>query len=282
MRILIPAVTVLLLGACERVVDVDVAEGPRRLVVEARLERILGSASGNQSVRLTTTGSYFADALPSAARGAVVRVTDDLGVVSPLTESSAPGVYATNALVVNRGRSYTLRIDFEGQRYEATDRTVTVTPIDSLYFEAPKPGRFSGEGGVRASIDTRDPAGEKNFYLWDQFVNGVRLLGPDSAFKLRIIAPDDAVDGKPVLGYQPFEGVDIPVGATVLVRQIGISEAMYRYYFALSDQVSGDGSIFSVPPSSLRGNVANRTTPSRPALGYFGVSEVGEARAVRR
>lgn len=273
---------VVLLAACERVVDVDVSDGPRRLVVEARLERILGNVTGSQVIRLSTTGSYFSNALPPAARGATVRVTDDQGTSVVFPESGTPGVYTTSSLTVQRGRAYTLRIDWDGARYEATERTMTVTPIDSLYFEAPKPGRFSGEGGVRATIDTRDPAGERNFYLWDQFVDGVRQLGPDSSFKLRIIAPDDAVDGKPVLGFQPFEGVPIEFGSTVLVRQIGISEDIYRYYFALSDQVSGEGSIFAVPPASVRGNVANRTNPRAPALGYFYVSEVGEARATRR
>ena len=276
MLLLLPLAT-----ACERVVEVDVDEGPRRLVVEARLERILGSVDGRQAIHLSTTGSYFANTLPPAARGATVRVTDNLGNAYAFTESGTPGTYVSAALVVERGRTYTLRIDWEGQRYEGVEQTMTVSPIDSIYFEAPKPGRFSGEGGVRATIDTRDPAGERNFYLWDQFVDGRRLLGPDSSFKLRIIAPDDAVDGKPVLGFQPYEGIDIPVGSTVLVRQVGISESTYRYYFALSDQVSADGSIFAVPPARVRGNVANRTNPRQPALGYFYVSEVAEARALR-
>lgn len=281
MRYLIVALP--LLAGCERVVDVDVVEGPRRLVVEARLERVLDNVSGTQSIRLSTTGSYFSNALPPAARGAAVRVTDNLGNASTFAESSTtPGTYVTGALTIERGRTYTLRIDWEGQRFEGKEQTMTVTPIDSLYFDVPKPGRFSGEGGVRATIDTRDPAGEKNFYLWDQFIDGQRLLGPDSSFKQRIIAPDDAVDGKPVKGFQPYEGIDIPAGSSVLVRQLGISEATYRYYFALSDQVAADGSIFSVPAASVRGNVANISNPRQPALGYFYVSEVSEARAVRR
>jgi hypothetical protein len=275
-------VALLTLTACERVVSVDVNEGPRRLVVEARLERVLGSATGAQAIRLSTNASYFSDAMPPAARGAAVRVTDNLGNAATFVESSTAGVYVTNALIVDRGRTYTLRIDWEGQRFEGTEQTMTVTPIEALYFDPPKPGRFSGEGGVRATIDTRDPGGEKNFYLWDQFVDGKRLLGPDSSFLMRIIAPDDAVDGKRVIGFQPYEGIDIPVGSSVLVRQIGISEAVYRYYFALSDQVAGGGSIFAVPSASVRGNVANRTNPRQPALGYFYVSEVSEARATRR
>lgn len=281
-RRLLPLISVVFAAACERVVDLTVPEGPRLLVVEARLEHVLGSASGTQTIRLTTTSGYFSNAAPPPARGARVRVVDDAGTETLFAESPTPGVYTTTALPVQRGRTYTLLIEYAGEQFEAIESTRTVAPIESLYFDKPKPGRFSGDEGVRATIDFTDPAGERNYYLWDQYVNGVRQLGPDTAFKLRIIAQDNALNGIAVVGFQPYEGIDVPVGSTVLVRQIGLSEAMFRYYFALSDQVGVDGSPFAVPPASVRGNVINRTTRDRPALGYFYVSEVSEARATRR
>jgi hypothetical protein len=134
---------------------------------------------------------------------------------------------------------------------------------------------------VRATIDLVDPPGLGNFYLWDQFIDGVRVLVPDSSFKYRMVEMDDAVDGLTIEGFQPYEGIDIPVGSTVLMRQIGLSERMYRYYFAFSDQVSADGSPFAVPPASVRGNVSNVTDPSRFPLGYFHAAEVAEASATR-
>ena len=196
-------------------------------------------------------------------------------------ESAVAGTYATDRLVITAGRRYTLSINFESQQYQATEQAQPVVPIDSLYFDAPKPGRFSGTGGLRATIDLVDTPNVRNFYLWDQFVDGVRQLGPDSSFKLRVAALDDGFDGLPITGFQPYEGIDIRPGSTVLMRQIALSENMYRYYFALSDQVGADGSPFSVPPSSVRGNIANRTDPSRLPLGYFYVSEIAEARATR-
>ena len=267
-------------GACERVVALDLAQAPSRLVVEARLERVLGASGHPQVITLSTTAPYFSGSAPPPARGAVVRVTDDLGRVTAFAEGE-PGRYGAT-LMVERGRRYTLRIDVAGERYEAVEATQTVPPIDSLYFMAPKPGRFSGTGGVRATIDLVDPAGVRNFYLWEQWVGGVRQLGPDSTVKLRVIAPDDALDGRPVKEFQPFEGIDIPLGSAVLVRQVALSEATYRYLYALNDQLGQGGSLFAVPPASVRGNVANRTAPDRPALGYFAVGEVAEARATRR
>lgn len=274
-------VLMLFLAACERVVDVDLEEGPVRLVVEGRFERVLDRVSGSQVILLSTTGPYFSNASPPPARGAVVRVSDDAGRVVSFTES-APGRYTTTSLVVERDRRYTLQIDWQGDRYESVETTQTVVPIDSLYFDKPKPGRFAGTEGVRATIDLRDPGNVRNYYLWDQYVNGARVLGPDTTFKYRIAASDDGFDGILIAGFQPYEGIDIPVGATVTMRQIGLSEQMFRYYFAFAEQVSADGSVFAAPPSSLRGNVSNRTNRDRYPIGYFYVSEVAERTAVRR
>lgn len=268
----------LVIPACERVVDLNIPEGAKLLVVEARLERVLGAPSGNQTVKLSTTGSYFSGSAPAPAAGAVVRVTDDRGIATTFVESSVRGTYVTNTLSIVRNRIYRMVIDWEGNRYEAADTARAIAPIDSFYFSDAKPGRYSGDKGVRATISFVDRAGELNFYLWDQYVNGVRQLGPDSTTKLRIIASDDGYDGLPINGLQPFEGIDIPRNADVLIRQIALSEEMYRYFFALSDLVGSDGSPFSVPPSNLRGNVANRTNAALPAVGYFFVTEVSEAR----
>jgi hypothetical protein len=270
----------LALGACERVVDLDVPEGPKRLVIEARLERVIGRVNGNQAITLTTTASYFSDAPPPPGTGATVRVTDDAGTVVTFVET-APGRYTTNQLTLRIGTEYRLTITYDGQTYESTETAMSVATIDSLYLEAPRPGRFSGTKGVRATIDLTDPPGLGNFYLWDQFIDGARVLGPDSSFKYRMVAMDDAVDGLEIKGFQPYEGIDIPVGSTVVMRQIGLSERMFRYYFAFSDQVSADGSPFAVPPASIRGNVSNVTDPSRFPLGYFYAAEVAEARVTR-
>jgi len=267
------------LGGCERVVSVEVPEGPKHLVVEARLERVQGRVTGEQTVRLTTTAPYFDHAAPPPARGAVVRVTDETGAVTPFAETS-PGTYTTTALTGVVGRAYTLAIDWSGERYEATERLQPVTGIDSLYFAPPALDLGDSPEGLRATIDLRDPRGTKNWYLWDQLVDGRRLIASDSTSRERVTSSDEGIDGRRVRGYQPYGGVPIAPGSVVVVRQVGLSETGYRYYLALSEQTSNDGSPFAVPPSSVRGNVTNRTDPSHVALGYFIAGEVAEKRAV--
>jgi hypothetical protein len=254
-------------------------EGSKQLVVEARLERVRGTVSGEQQIRLTTTDAYFSNTALPPARGASVRVTDDAGRVVVFIESATePGTYFTTDLVGVIDRRYTLQIDWQNERYEATESLNAVAPIDSLYFRD-RTTQSGPKDGLRATIDFRDPPNAKNFYLWDQYVNGQRLVVPDSSFKTRVVAQDDGLDGRTVREFQPYDGIPVGKGATVLVRQMALSESLYRYFRALSDQSSNDGSPFAVPLASVRSNIANVTRADHRALGYFMATEVAEARS---
>lgn len=281
-KIIIALIAAIGLAGCERIVDLQIPQAPRRLVVEARLERALDYTPTAQVIKLSTTTDYFSGEQPPPATGAAVRVTDDLNRITTFTETSTLGTYqAPSSFTVGRTRKYTLSISFEGQQYSATDSTRQVPRITSLFFDLPNGGRYAGTDGLRATISYTDTPNVRNFYLWEQYVNDVRQTGPDTTVRMRLIGSDAINDGLRIDGFQPYEGIDIPSGAAVLMRQIAISEQMYRYYFALNDQLTSDGSPFAVPPASVRGNVQNNTNPPLPALGYFSVSEVSERRATR-
>ncbi len=263
--------------ACERVVDLDLPEGPRRLVIEARLERVQGRVSGEQQIALSTSSAYLAPAHPVGVRGARVQVTDDAGQVTVFTESGTAGFYVTSSLPIVIGRRYTLRIDYDGNRFESTERAMSVTPIDSLYFAERSSEGPGSTVGLRATLDFRDPAGVDNYYMWDQIVDGVRLVSPDSTEKTRAVLEDDPIDGRNVRTFQPYDGIAVNSGNVVRMRQYGLSDVVYRYFRALGEQTANDGSIFAVPLASVRSNVVNLTRPDLPPLGYFQVSEVSEA-----
>lgn len=283
------AAALLLTMGCERVVDITVPTMPTRLVVNGRLELVRstatsGAPSGRQVVTLTTSAPYFASAGPPPARGAEVRVTDSRGVTTILRESvSAPGVYVTDSLVPVLHERYTLRIRWNNDTYEGSDSLLPVAPIDSFYFRE-RTGLFAPpdvarEPGPRATIDFRDPPGVENYYVWDQYVDGTRLVEADTAFRFRPMERDAFFNGAPVRGYQPYSGVVLRSGQTVRMRHMSLSAQGYRYYLALNNMALSDGSPFSMPPASLRGNVANLTRPAEPALGHFLTAEVDERTA---
>lgn len=272
----------LMLGAvagagCTRVVELDLPEGPRRLVVEGRLELRVGDQLGDQVIHLTTTDAFTNTTAPPPATGAVVRVTDDAGQTFSFAElTSSPGRYATTGLVPLVGARYTLTLDFEGDRYQASHQLLAVAPIDSLYFVYEEEGLAQGDSGFRATIDYTDPVGSGNFYLWELIVDGKQRIAADPGLRFRAIGEDRFYDGGQVVGYQPYDEEVVEPGQIVTVRQIALSEAAYRYYFALFEQTTGTGGPFSVPPASVRGNITNLTNPGRFPLGYFLTAQVRE------
>jgi len=275
------AVCALFLSACERVVEITVPDGPTRLVVEGRVEAVVGSASGRQQVILTTTTPYFSQAAAPPARGAQVSIADETGRVVPLLESAtAPGHYITESLVARVGGRYTLRIKWQGDDYEAVDTLKPVPPIDSVYFAKRSFlgfGRPDDEDTLpRITIDVQDPPGAGNYYLWDLYVDGQRVLVSDSVLRHRAIDTDQYFDGLRIRSYQSHPDTPIRPGQTVLLRQQSLSEQQYRFYRTLNDQMIGNGSPFSIPPTSVRGNVANRTRPEVRALGIFMATNVVE------
>lgn len=270
----------LLAAGCTKVVDLDVAEGPRRLVVEARIEATAGPQAGSQAVRLSLTDAFATVGAPPPARGAVVAVTDQSGRRVTFAESpSEPGTYRTGNLIAAVGGRYTLTIDYQGERYQATGTVTPVAPIDSLYFVYQEKTLVMDEG-FRPAVDYRDPPGVGNNYLWELIVNDSLRISPDPGNRFRAISEDRFYDGGRITGYQPYDEEIVATGDRVTMRQVALSEAAFRYYSALFEQSSGTGSPFSVPPASVKGNVANLTDPAHYPLGYFLTAEVSERRAV--
>ena len=272
------------LGGCERVVDVTVPSSAEQLVVEGRIESVQGRTAPRQEIILSTSAPYFQHERPKPVRDAQVSISDDNGRVTVLRESPAsPGRYVADDLVASVGAQYTLRIRWRGDEYAATDSLRPVPPIDSLYL---RPRTSGGIGpsdgptaGLRATIDTRDPGGVANFYMWDMFIDGVRVDAiSDTSTRAPSIDSDQFNDGLLLRAVQPHPATPLRSQQDVLVRQHSLSEQIYRYYRALTEQVNRDGSPFSAPPNPVRGNVANLTRPSVRALGYFMATEVSERR----
>jgi len=272
--------------ACERVVGLKVTDGPELLVVEARLEvrrvqeRPAGPVLNPQVIRLTTTAPYFTNAAAPPARAAAVQVVDDASRSVLMAEvTGTPGTYAASDLPIVVGRQYTLRIQWQGDQYEAAEVVQAAVPIDSLYF-VPRPNQSAATEGLRATIDAVDPPAATNFYLWEQWVDGVRQVSPDTGTRTRSIADDELLNGRVVRRFQPYIDIRVRSGQVVQLRQFAISRSAYNYYFAFNGEISGDGSPFSFPSANLRGNVRNTTNPRKRALGYYIAAEYSERSGV--
>lgn len=273
-RLSILAILLSLLVGCETVVDIELEEGPKRLVVDGGIEAVAGDDGSYQAIKLSTTTDFNASD-PAPVRDAAVTVRDDQGRSFDFVESpTVAGTYEATDFIVERNGDYALTVIYEGETYQASETMASVPPIDSVYQRFFEANAFE-EAGTHVLIDYTDPADETNYYVWEHFRNGERLI--DLEAPLESISKDEFYNGQQIIGkrFSTEEESDYDPGDLVTVRQLGISAANYSYLLLFAQQSESTGP-FGTPAAPVRGNVRNLTTPENYPLGYFHASEVAE------
>lgn len=278
----IAIITLLLITAfsCTDTLDIDIEEGPVRLVVEGRITFNPDEPDGYQSIRLTTTAPYFQNQPVPAASGAQVAVTNTrTNEVFTFSESDRiPGLYETNDMQAAIGEEYRLSIIYEGDEYEAIERLLPVAAIDSLYQVFQEETLFQDEG-IKVLLDYSDPEGEENYYHWQVFRNDTLLVTADVGNQFNLISSDEFYDGLQISEFEPSSDFSFVPGDVAVVRQYALNAQSFEYYRNYYEQVVGIApGLADVVPATLRGNVQNVSNPDRYPLGYFEASAVSEKR----
>lgn len=257
------------LASCEDVIDVPVQNGLTRLVVEASLDWEKGTAGNVQRINLRTSTPFFDTTKVTDVTDATVVVINDGNGEQYVFEHQSNGEYLTTSFEPVIGQSYTLEIDYNNERYTATETLTSVTEITNV-FQDVEDGFDDEELEVHVVFD--DPIEEGDNYLFkfqrrgdllpelevaeDEFVNGNEI---DWWYEIE----EDEDNG--ILPFQPGDIVDI--------EMYGISRPYYDYITILVDQLGGVG-LFETTPVAVKGNCINETTPENYAFGYFRLTEV--------
>ncbi|MEM6725607.1 MAG: DUF4249 family protein, partial [Bacteroidota bacterium] len=157
--------------SCETDVTEDVVlnGAEPRLIVEGGIERNLVSPLAEQQIRLTTTIGFLDEGTPNPVPDAIVIIND--GTTDFQFTHEANGIYANQLLEPRVNTTYTLRIEWNNELYEATDRLNEVATIERIYSEFEEATLVTDEGYF-VKYDSRDPAGVDNFYYYKVFRNG--------------------------------------------------------------------------------------------------------------
>ncbi|MCR9228842.1 MAG: DUF4249 domain-containing protein [Flavobacteriaceae bacterium] len=266
---IILVVIVIIFASCSDVVDVEVQEGPKRLVVEASLDWEKGTEGNVQTIRLRESTPFFSTTTKTEVTGASVVVTNMGSGISYTFEDQGNGEYLTTNFEPVLEQEYTLRIEYNGEIYAATETMTAVTDITNVYQ-----GRKEGfdDELLEVHVVFTDPKVEGNNYLFkfqregdllpdletakDEFLNGNEI---DWWYE---IDEDDNTEIEP---FKPGDRVDI--------EMYGISKAYYEYIKILISQLGGVG-LFESTPVDVKGNCINTTNPENYAFGYFRLTQV--------
>ena len=250
---------VLLLSACEEVIQLDLNTADEKFVIEANLTN---QANGVR-IAISKTKSYASANEFKGVSGAVVEIIDDQGSVTRITESATKGVYANAILKGLPTKTYQLNVVVEGQTFTASSTMPTIVRLDDVYqfdlnlFDGPR---------TYTHVRYSDPESVKNFYRFLEYKNNVYT-------KSIIVSSDEFTDGQLVnRALFPFKFDDetrLNKGDKIKVEFLTINEPMYKYWFSVKDgaQRTGDSAAPANPVTNLKGG----------AIGYFSAHTIQTA-----
>ncbi len=250
-------VTLIFQYGCEEVVNIDLEEGPPRLVIEASILIDKDNPASSQIIRLTTTAPFYDEEVPPA-EGAEVIIIGGTGNIYEFTEVE-PGYYKNNNFRPVFNTTYNLEIEYEGEIYKASEELISVTDLE--FVEQNNNGGFGGDEIELRAFYT-DPAEEKNYYLF-------RFLHEDLNLQ---IYDDEFTDGNQT--FAVFSEEDLEAGEDVRFEIQGISRRFYEYMYILRSQAGTGGGPFQTQPTTVRGNIVNITNPENFPFGYFRLSQI--------
>jgi hypothetical protein len=251
-----------ILTSCEDVINVDLPSSQPRLVVDASIQWQKGTTGNEQKIKLTTTADYFSSTIPVVSN-ATVFITNENNTIFTFTEIPNSGEYVCDNFIPEINKTYVLTIVYNGETYTATETLKSVPQINSI--EQRDDLGFSGDE-IGVKIKFQDNANEENQYLF-QFNT--------SAFS---IPQFDVLDDRFSQGNEMFalySDQQLEVGDTIDFKLFGISRTYYNYMnILLGVAGSNNGSPFSTPPATVRGNLINSSNAKNYAFGYFNLSEI--------
>lgn len=279
-RLLWIIVLAVALFGCEDVIDIDVKEGKRQLVVDAWITDEIKE----QSVTLSFSQAYFNQDSPEPALGAEVYVIRHDSTMFKFEDLNGDGKYTftpRNRRFLELNRQVALYIKYQGEEYYALSELKRVPTIDSLKYQSltlPVKPADGPQSGFVAQFYATDFEGEGDTYLVRSYKNDV-LRGKSNEFVLCYDAgfsPSSNADG--MLFIQPLRmSINSGLysdGDKVTVELYSIPLDAYYFLYQLQ-QETNNGGIFATPPNNVPTNIFNRNPEStEKAVGAFFVSKV--------
>ncbi len=264
---------------CTDVISVDLPDSEPLVVIDGRITDL-----DPVRVKLTATANYFSQTQTPRIQGARVSLWADGVEIAVLSEDSA-GYYSASAMAQD-GPNYSIRVETDendpilgaGVWESLSERLPRSLGIDSFYV-----GFLSDDppftDGWYTYFEFRDPPGIGDKYRLRRTRNDTIL---DTPFDLSVFQ-DEFWDGR------AFNGSDLPAirldgpldsGTTFELEMAGISQRFFSYIALLAEQTAQVGGTFDPPPAPLSGNIRDRKTEGKLALGYFSVQRVSRASAI--
>lgn len=251
-------------SACTEDFDVTLDSTYVRLVVQGSISDIRTA----HQVSLTKSADYFSNTPAPRVTGATVSIDDGENTFN-LTEISA-GLYETDTIAGEVGKTYTLTINSEGETYTSSSKLKYCAPIDSInfgfydyseYFEEEVEDTANiTEPYLYVLLNAMEPETSGDYYLWNVYKNGV--LESDTLFELNF-SDDYFINGFYIYDVAVQWVREVAVGDTITLEMQAITEEYYNYIIQLLTETVWNMGPLGGPPANPVGNISNG------AMGFF-------------
>ena len=231
-------------SSCEKVINIDLKNAAPRLVIEG----VVDNSGSPAKVTISKSGVFSTNSDYPKVSGAVVKITDNLGNIFSLQETTT-GIYTNKALKGVIGRIYQLSVLLEGKTYTASSTITRKAVLDSLVVDNNPFGGGIGGGDAEKwiGVSYTDPVGHGDNIQVVQTING-------KEDRLTHVADDFYSDG----GMAPFflttGKIKLKVGDTVAIAFRFIDKNVYHYLLGIQNLADGN-TIPENPESNISGNV---------------------------
>lgn len=254
----------LLLINCEDPIAVELNDADEKLVVEAYINWIKERGQTEQVVHLSLSSPYF-NVQSKPASGAKVTVEDNAGRVYRFVEQQNTGsYYALDTIPYSFDLSFTLKIQYKGEEFNATESLQAVSSIERIEQDQID---FFGSEVLELEAHCVDPGKERNFSCFE-FVSDSLPISEYNIYR------DDFSNGSEYYGFLLTS--DLKSGDQVRIRQYGLSNIAYNFWYLLILQNTQQGGPFQTTPVNLIGNIVHETNSELNPFGFFRISEVSE------
>lgn len=283
------------LSACVEPISLDLENEEGILVVEG----VITNGPGPHKVNISRTQAT--QRVPAPLGAAEVFLLDDQGNIYPYFQE-LPGEHTIpfGAMSANPGVAYWLRIVMpDGTIYESDPEVLSgQLARDSAYYDFSVTTEIN-ENGIaltrntfEAYIDSEIPASDEPlYYRWvmeeayevvptdfpDPFgaipspCYFLRNPDPQNIHLFNSLEESSGFVEKRLLAKREV-GIPLLHRYFIIVKQFGLTEAAYNYWNNVRKNIDQSGSIFDVPPATVRGNLRNINDPDEVVYGYFAAS----------
>jgi hypothetical protein len=245
--------------SCQKVISIDLNSASPQLVVEGNLSDL----PGPYFVRLSKTVNFNEITQIPAVTGADIVISDSTAGTHETLVELKDGVYMTSALQGIPGHKYKLKIETEGQTYEADSKMPYSTGPFKLVIKSEADNESSSGGGngdktvrYRVYYEISDPAEYINYY---RFV----ISHQNREISSRRVFSDQYHNGKIIADdFILRDTIDFNPGDTIGITLENIDRNTYNFFRTLREGAGGL-SFLSASPSNPISNITNN------GLGYF-------------